>query len=78
MQHLLMFAAVHNQGVMDALKGQPWYLHLAAAAGLGIGAYVVREIDNRRDGESMLLEIVTFILAIGALILAYQGVFGDS
>jgi hypothetical protein len=63
---------------MDALSSSPWYVHLAAAAGLGTGAYVLRELDKKRDIDSMLLEMVIWIFAVAAFLLAYQGVFGDN
>ena len=74
----LILASGHPQGVMDALSTSPWYAHLAAAAALGAGAYVLRELERKRKIDSMLLEMVIWILAIAAFLLAYQGVFGGS
>lgn len=78
MNIILASAQAHPQGVMDALNTAPWYAHLGAAALLGSAAYVLRELEKKRDGDSMAVEIVIFVLAFAALILTYQGVFGDS
>lgn len=74
----IILASGHPQGIMDALNTAPWYAHLGAAAGLGLVAYVLRELEKRNEGDSAAVEIVIYVLAFAALILAYQGVFGDS
>lgn len=76
--NIILASGGHPEGVMDALKTSPWYYHLAAAAVLAGAAYGLREIDKRREEESGFLEIAIFVLALAALVLTYQGVFGDS
>lgn len=76
--HVILASGDHPVGVLDALKTSPWYYHLAAAALLGGAAYGLRELDKRREEDSGFLEMAIFVLALAALVLAYQGVFGDS
>lgn len=65
------------QGVIESLKGSPWYTHLLIAALLGAVAYGLRELDNRQHINSGLLDITMYILALSALALTYQGLFGN-
>lgn len=65
-------------GVVDALQSSPWYVHLAAAAGLGLGAYGLHVFADRKSIESDLLEIICLFLAIAAFYLAMQGIFGSN
>lgn len=74
----IILATGHPQSVMDALITSSRYVHLGVAALLGGAAYVLRELERRNEGDSMALELVVFILALAALLLDYQGIFGDS
>lgn len=75
--HVLLAASGHPKGVIDALSVAPWYARLAGAALLGAGAFVLRELEKKRDGDSFFVDLVVFFLAFGAFILAYQGIFGS-
>jgi hypothetical protein len=71
--HVLL--AVHDSGgAMQQLKDAPWWEQLAGAAGLGVGAY----LTHKYFGDSMAGEIAQFLLGLGALILLYHGIFGNS
>lgn len=67
-----------DTGIVDALEGAPWYVHLGAAAALGLSAYGLTELARRRNIDSELLNIVQLFLAFAAFFLAMQGIFGDS
>lgn len=68
--------ADNGDGVIDALNHSPWYVHLAAAAGLALVAYGLTELAKRREIDSELLGIVQLLLAFAAFFLAVEGIFG--
>lgn len=65
-----------HEGVIEALKTSPWYTHLLVAAALGAASYGLKELDKRRDIDSGFVDITIFVLALAALALVYQGLFG--
>lgn len=69
--------AADTDGVLNALKGAPYYMQLGAAAVLGAGAYLLKELRERRGIDSFFLELVEWGLAIAGFLLAYQGIFGS-
>lgn len=71
-------ASTNVTNVIDALDTAPWYENLGAAALLGFTALVLREIEKKYKIDSMILDAVVAVLAVGALLLAFRGVFGDN
>lgn len=71
-----LLASGDSKGIVDALEGTPWYVHLAAAAALALAAYGLSELTKRRNINSDLLDIVQLFLAFAAFFLALQGIFG--
>ncbi len=65
--------AAHDSGALQQLKDAPYWEQLLGAAGLGVGAYLIGAYF-----EGMAAEIAQFLLGLGALILLYHGVFGNS
>jgi hypothetical protein len=69
----VILAAAHDSGAIQQLKDAPYWEQLLGAAGFGVGAYLV---NKHFDG--MAAEIAQFLLGLGALILLYHAVFGNS
>ncbi len=74
----VILAAGQSTGVINALNDAPWYTQLGVAALLGLGAYAARRLNDSLEEGSTMLEIAIFILAVGGVFLAFQGVIGNA
>lgn len=74
----VIVAAGENAGVISALNDSPWYVRLGVALLLAVSSLALRTVNNKREEPSTMLDMVVFVLAVGGLTLAFEGVFAGS